>query len=186
MKPLHAIAEVPVLPVPTMPAGAGDYRPAAPRSRRAEIQNAWSAEARLVLGLDDDEEVPARHRWLCNVNGDGTGWDERNLAELGRWAQQLGRSHCRRAAEIAAQRYREAQARKDARRQVVRSLRELRLFLTARDRRLKRRRRETLLAQLAQVIDLYRAAHPERPQAEIGAAVRELLAGLEAGRKVAC
>jgi hypothetical protein len=186
MKPLHSIAQMPLLPLvqPVAPAPMAPRQPT-PISRRAEIQRGWIAEARRVLALDADE-IPPRHRWLCERAGeDCERFDERNLAELGRWALQLGDSHCRRAAEIAAARFAEHKGRGDARRKVERSLRELRLFLTARQRQVKRQRRATLLSQLSQVVDRYRMAHPERAETEIAAAVRELLAGLAAGRKTA-
>jgi hypothetical protein len=140
-------------------------------SRRAEFQRRWIAEARLALGLDYDD-APARYRWLDS----SPERDERNLAELGRWAMQLGAARCRQAADMATARYEESRSRKDARRRVERSLRELRLFLTARQR--QRKRRQTLLGQLAEVVDRHRMAHPSRTAAEIEAAVGELLAGL--------
>lgn len=172
MKPLHAIAELPGLAVGPAPAG---FQATKPANRRGEIEAAWVAEAIDVLRLGGPE-VPAKLRWL--FDGEAGTPDARNLAELGRWAAQLGPAHCRRAAEIAATRYQENRQRKDARRRVGKALRELRLFLTARQRQMKRRRRESLLAELAQTIDRYRVRHPGIAHAEIAAAVRDLLAGV--------
>jgi hypothetical protein len=149
-------------------------------SRRAEIEAAWIAEARRVLDLDAPEP-PLRHLWLLD-QGDGEP-DSRILAELGRWALQLGAVHCRRAAGVAARRHDETRNRKDSRRTIERGLRELRLFMTARQRQLKRRRRDSLALQLAVVVDRYRALHPERSPEEIRASVRDLLAGLTEGRR---
>jgi len=184
MKPLHSISPVPVFPVPpaAMPATTQNRRERPP-NRQAEIRRQWVAAARTALGLES-ENPPIRYLWLCNSNGcdEGVAVDDRNLAELGRWAMQLGAARCRRAAEVATARYEESRHHKDARRRVERSLRELRLFLTARERQLKRQRRDTLLGQLARAIDTYRMANPGRTEGEIAAAVEKLLAGLRSGQ----
>lgn len=177
MKPLHHMSQVPVLPMLPRPTVARVDVSAEPvPSHRAEIQRRWIAEARLALGFDYDD-APARYRWL----DDRTERDERNLAELGRWAMQLGAARCRQAADMATTRYEESKSRKDARRRVERSLRELRLFLTARQR--QRKRRQTLLGQLAEVVDRYRMAHPGRASREIEAAVGELLTGIRSAAR---